>query len=194
MTHYPVGIIIPMETEYVYSAITDAIKPFDERIEVQEYERPCWCQESIHFKHPFGEDVVRDKAPAETFKEKGEECPSCHGKGSYRTTSNPQSKWDWWVIGGRWNGRIKNIESPPEEDVNANYVMCRYYLKTLEDDEKSFLPSAIVTPEGEWLEEGKPLYFGVMDKPKEPHVWKDEVISLLRKYREYALIGIDCHI
>ena len=72
--------------------------------------------------------------------------------------------------------------------------MCRYYLKTLEDDEKSFLPSAIVTPEGEWLEEGKPLYFGVMDKPKEPHVWKDEVISLLRKYREYALIGIDCHI
>ena len=32
--------------------------------------------------------------------------------GNLYTTSNPDAKWDWWTIGGRWNGllRLKNGE------------------------------------------------------------------------------------
>ena len=29
-------------------------------------------------------------------------CEECKGKGEHGTTYNPKSKWDWWVIGGRW--------------------------------------------------------------------------------------------
>jgi hypothetical protein len=30
----------------------------------------------------------------------------CGGTGSYISTYNPDSKWDWWVIGGRWQGDL----------------------------------------------------------------------------------------
>lgn len=34
------------------------------------------------------------------------DCSSCGGTGTYRSTYNPLSKWDWWVIGGRWTGML----------------------------------------------------------------------------------------
>lgn len=34
-------------------------------------------------------------------------CEQCAGTGEYETTSNYFAKWDWWRIGGRWDGEIK---------------------------------------------------------------------------------------
>jgi len=34
-------------------------------------------------------------------------CPDCKGKGKYMTTYNPDSKWDWYQMGGRWSGFFK---------------------------------------------------------------------------------------
>lgn len=30
----------------------------------------------------------------------------CDGELGYMSTSNPNAKWDWWVIGGRWRTLI----------------------------------------------------------------------------------------
>lgn len=40
----------------------------------------------------------------------------CGGTGTYRSTYNPNSHWDWWVIGGRWNGWLAPPEAQPEKD------------------------------------------------------------------------------
>jgi hypothetical protein len=37
-------------------------------------------------------------------------CEDCHGTGLYATTYNPQSKWDWYQIGGRWTGAISGYD------------------------------------------------------------------------------------
>ena len=34
------------------------------------------------------------------------DCTECHGTGVYKTTLNPNRKWDWYVIGGRYNGLV----------------------------------------------------------------------------------------
>jgi len=34
-------------------------------------------------------------------------CEECYGEGVEMITYNPDSKWDWYVIGGRWNGTIR---------------------------------------------------------------------------------------
>lgn len=47
----------------------------------------------------------------------------CGGTGTYRSTYNPQSKWDWWVIGGRWNGWLAPPELKPENQPE-NYQKC----------------------------------------------------------------------
>lgn len=47
----------------------------------------------------------------------------CGATGTYRSTYNPQSKWDWWVIGGRWNGWLAPPEAQPEKDPD-NWKTC----------------------------------------------------------------------
>lgn len=32
------------------------------------------------------------------------DCPDCDGEGSYESNYNPDARWDFWIIGGRWSG------------------------------------------------------------------------------------------
>jgi len=41
-------------------------------------------------------------------------CKECEGTGKRLSTYNENSKWDWWVIGGRWTGYYDGYK--PEED------------------------------------------------------------------------------
>lgn len=47
----------------------------------------------------------------------------CGGTGIYRSTYNPDSKWDWYQIGGRWTGLLDNEFSPKDDP--ANLTECR---------------------------------------------------------------------
>lgn len=49
------------------------------------------------------------------------ECEDCHGTGSYLTTYNPQSKWDWWQIGGRWTGELDGDYDPRQDIENQEW-------------------------------------------------------------------------
>ncbi len=40
--------------------------------------------------------------------------------GNLLTTYNPKSKWDWWVIGGRWNREIPLKDDIEDEDLNVS--------------------------------------------------------------------------
>lgn len=41
-------------------------------------------------------------------------CEECKGSGQVESTYNPNSQWDWYVIGGRWNGSL--VGHDPESD------------------------------------------------------------------------------
>lgn len=51
------------------------------------------------------------------FKKPDPECSECIGTGRHETTYNPQSRWDWHVIGGRWTGRLTDYK-PHEDPIN----------------------------------------------------------------------------
>ena len=48
-------------------------------------------------------------------------CEECSGTGTRTSCYNPQSKWDWWCIGGRWTGHLAGYD--PADDP-ANYETC----------------------------------------------------------------------
>jgi hypothetical protein len=56
-------------------------------------------------------------------KKPNPECSDCHGKGTHKTAYNPDSKWDWWVIGGRWTGAFTPDYDPSEDP--RNIETCR---------------------------------------------------------------------
>ena len=42
----------------------------------------------------------------------------CGGTGRVMSTYNPESKWDWWTVGGRWNGYFKPEWDPTKDEAN----------------------------------------------------------------------------
>jgi len=52
-----------------------------------------------------------------------EDDDGCAGTGIVESTSNPNGHWDWWVIGGRWNGWLAPEDQKPENNPD-NYEKC----------------------------------------------------------------------
>jgi len=100
------------------------------------------------------------------------DCSECHGTGTYRSTYNPNSKWDWWVMGGRWG------------DISPRQRLANEFLDNI--------PFAIVTPEGQWLEKGSMGWFGFAHGEKDD--WKDTAISILNEYANCMAVVCDLHI
>ncbi len=118
------------------------------------------------------------------------ECDSCHGAGTYRSTSNPKSKWDWYVIGGRWNGRIRGrrVES---DELERNTAVVSKLPNPLPDDR---VPYALVTPDGTWHERGRMGWWGMSSDNKPLEEWTNEVGTLLAQNSTCVAVGVDCHI
>jgi hypothetical protein len=56
-------------------------------------------------KH-WQEQIDLGKLAPELWGQRYQDGSGCGGTGVYTTTYNPLSKWDWWCIGGRWQGEL----------------------------------------------------------------------------------------
>ena len=118
---------------------------------------------------------------------------------AYRSTYNPKSKWDWYVIGGRWDGAMRGLEELEDADHGFHFdqkfrTIGRNMCPVSELIEREYLPFAVLTPDGKWHERAKMLWFAIEKDPKEGDAWKDEVLAILRKYEDYVAVSLDCHI
>ena len=120
MSHFPVTVCLPpIERERVADALKAALAPFDENTEVASYrayienwqEKYQRAQEYYADKPQELPRPIADMDVAGVLSEYEDEKIHTETKeGSdvvlyYReSTYNPKSKWDWWVIGGRWLG------------------------------------------------------------------------------------------
>lgn len=48
------------------------------------------------------------------------DCDKCEGSGIRQTQYNPKSKWDWFVIGGRWTGCLSSYK-PGDDPKNQEH-------------------------------------------------------------------------
>ena len=143
------------------------------------------------------------------------ECDECEGTGIYKSTYNPDSKWDWYSFGGRWNGTINgNYEGSGDgfnfgsefREVEQNIakvtdvIANEQEIRAIEDEkernkairEKTRIPFAIVTPDGEWHSRGKMGWFGQARDKKDN--WEEDALELLEQYKDDLIVGMDLHI
>ena len=110
--------------------IEDLLAPFDENWETPPRPEDCYCknEEGVKtYKSGSTVDWGREGEPAP-------DCEDCEGSGTSVTTYNPKSKWDWYVVGGRWEGEL--VEGYDANDDIRNYEKCTYCEGTgLRDDE-----------------------------------------------------------
>ena len=182
--HYYAVVIMPKGKRVTKARVDQLMRRYDENLEVEEHAVDC-------FECDGG--ALADYAE--------EPCPSCGGDGTVRSRSNPDGKWDWYVIGGRWNGVLDDM---PEENAyqdKTKKAQGRVADIILDTDK---YPHTIVTPDGGWHER---KWLKTHDEPRgewherewrkdpeEPDAsWHDRACKLLWEHAECWCAVVDYH-
>lgn len=137
MSHFTVLVALPKETplEGVEEALGTVLEPWNENTEVEPYRvyedgRPedHWGHDSTYENAlppaegdavPLTWEAYVPAFNARWPKEKGGdglEYDAETGRAYHMTTYNPNSKWDWWQVGGRWSNALL---AKPSVDLSA---------------------------------------------------------------------------
>lgn len=102
------------------------------------------------------------------------------------TTYNPESEWDWWVVGGRWDGEFAPGNHLPVADAIDE-------LQSSDPAQWKF-PYSLVNAEGEWITKGAMGWFGIAAPAMTDLEWQEKFLEELRKQPDGMLVFVDFHI
>lgn len=104
------------------------------------------------------------------------------GKWEDYTTYNPNSKWDWYEVGGRWGGCLKTKNGKFVDECMLDEL--DWNEEKNEDTKfhyhKSCVPFAIIV-DGEWFEKGQMGWFAFTTNEKSKDVWRNEFNQIFEK-------------
>jgi hypothetical protein len=201
LTHYFVVVLVRKGSngQGIKRRVWKLLKPYDEQLEVPEYERECFCvgmtcrdRAYDAARTRFGTTESREalEFAAETFDSDPEkslpkaDCEFCRGTGKDRSTLNPNGHWDWYSFGGRWDGVVNGDFSKCTPDYRSHTNRLEGNVSTpkfLLDN--NIIPATIVTPDGQWHEE----------EDWKSWEWDNTAKSILSRNLETLAVGLDCH-
>lgn len=211
MSHYTVAVISRTGTE---EEVAELLAPFDESIEVEKYiyrtkeqiieDGRSYHEDALERIKDFdkdklidiltnpGYDWYRQVLTAQTpqdFYDIEANTDMVDKEGNEYSTYNPNSKWDWWDIGGRWRRSLR--------DYNGNY---HDTLRISEWDYNYIYPEAVekysrfwdVAVEGaERTEEEKIRVFYTPEYYLKKYGNKSNYIKAMMTFSTYALLTPD---
>lgn len=207
MTHFPVGIIVPTDNlPAIHDFIAVQMAPYDENTEVRPYvsysvekakaelERDIRRLEQIirqqdpEYNLEKCRDLLatlRKTTPVQRYAEYLQHHELFDAQGKPLSTYNLDSKWDWWVIGGRWDGWI-NGKATSGETVVDNMATTRQAI------ERGVIPHAVITPDGHWHERGQMGWWAILITENED--WDAQAREILSGYPGHQFLILDAHI
>lgn len=133
--------------------------------------------------------------------------------GSIWHVYNDEAKWDWYVMGGRYAGRLQlkdKTQKAPLHYPNSfwlyNKKELEYFLQLKKEgrcdqacikdiSNLSEIDCFAVVKDGKWYERGEMGWWGVVTNEKDKDVWKEKVKELLSSLPPDTLLTMyDCHI
>ena len=144
-------------------------------------------EKEVHEKHPL-KDTPDPK------------CEECKGSGTVKSTYNPKSKWDWYCLGGRWDGMLYGEEYAKGRQTHngfnfsdKNHTLSPNIRPANDVIKEGFRSFALVTPDGEWHERGRMGWWASVSD--ENNSWEDDFDSLLKQHAQgHNFVLCDCHI
>lgn len=205
MSHF-VGIVFTK----VHEEIDEVLSPFDENLEVDPYrdkspdELTDWALEMVEgwrdyiaknlgsedkYCHDRAEELQNTilmynnfESPKD-YKTLIEKYHTLDDEGYSISTYNPQSQWDWYSVGGRWNGDILHAGS---YDTNQARKEELTQINT---------PYCFVDLDGIWHERGEMGWWGMSFNEQSKEAWEKEFREYLKSVPDNTLLTvIDFHI
>jgi len=127
------------------------------------------------------------------FKKPDKKCEECKGSGKRMTQYNPQSKWDWYEIGGRWDGLLFGQNERGKCLLEDNMMSVSGLLIEIQKS-NDLVPFSLLSPDGCWYEKGSMGWWAIVTNAKEQLKWDQEVMELLEQNKECIAVVVDCHI
>ena len=110
--------------------------------------------------------------------------------GNLLSKYNPKSKWDWYEVGGRWDGGI-----PMKTNTKLEIKSCNECKVSQIDMDKISPPYAYIDTNGNWNERGKMGWFGISTNDKDEKSWNDEFKNFIKSQKKSTIVTlVDCHI
>lgn len=146
------------------------------------------------YKHVFHKDDERTCHCVKQTNVPDPKCPICQGTG--KTRQNAHGKFDYWLLGGRFDGYIRTGKTDPQKTI-GNILLEFFYMRTaaqgllFHEDEHDEVENNVVSvdhihlkvlrerwiiPEHGWVED----IFAITDNPQ-------------AIYKDYWAAGIDFH-
>lgn len=111
------------------------------------------------------------------------------------STYNPDSKWDWWIIGGRWSGymvlkeRDENGDIIKVDQADFNEIDWDYMLNN------NIIPFCYVRPDGDWCEKGRMGWWAMVSDETSDQSWKTQFKDFLDSIDYNCVVtAVDFHI
>ena len=111
------------------------------------------------------------------------------------STYNPNSKWDWYCVGGRWNGFL--VLKERKEDGSIIEVNEAYFNEIDWDYMKEWnrIPFCFVNEDGEWYEKGEMGWFAITTNEMEKDTWQATFEEYINTVEDDCLVTVvDFHI
>lgn len=139
-------------------------------------------------EHPKHNKRTAWKAVKELYKERMDK------NGNILSTYNPNAQWDWYSIGGRWDGFLPLKKKGSKGEV----IYCNESTVGEVDWDRFFkerhAPYCYVTPSGDWISR-EDLDYATSNKEKIKEIWNKQFLEELKLYdSDEAVTVIDFHI
>lgn len=114
--------------------------------------------------------------------------------GNILSTYNPDSQWDWYSIGGRWDGFFPL----KQKDSEGKIIYCNESTVGEVDWDRFFKekfdPYCYITSSGEWVAKGDIGWFSSENEMKKEE-WHEQFLDELNSYEpEETVTAVDFHI
>lgn len=163
--------------------------------ELEAESQKTWQTEFYEPRQKFYKSVF-DASPKKDSPDA--DCTDCSGTGKHVSTSNEKAKWDWWRIGGRWDGFMLALPGIDDGKGGFNFGDEFESLKRnscpVPEIKMKTTPFAVLTPDGEWHERGDMGWWGNVSDEKDKDVWWREYRELLATWKECTAVSVDVHI
>lgn len=108
---------------------------------------------------------------------------------------NPDSKWDWYSVGGRWSGFLLLKEKDASGEPIQTNEACISEIDWEAMKQHRFAPFCYVTVDGEWCEKGEMGWWGASFNDQPEDEWKQEYEDYIQQLDPDCLVTVvDFHI
>lgn len=210
MTHFVLLVIIPYHVfikgnQAIQQYIDDVMRQYDENLEVDQYVEKTKEMLEIEFenyKQSIGSSVNLKYDNAEEYAKKycGYELDD---NGNVVSTYNQKCIFDWYVVGGRWDGILTGDRQYSNNGFNFgdkhhtfhnNMIKVGDLLEKYKNDNKQYLFGMIFDKNGVLHEGERYGWWGTSQETKETKKWESEYETILNDAKSDYCINLDCHI